>query len=77
MLLFHWNYLYVGIVTTLAGGGSTNGVATGFRDGTGSAATFRYPSGIDLDSFNGILYLTDNGNNIIRTITTSGRALSF
>ncbi len=60
-----------GVVTTLAGGGSAGGVASGHADGTGTAATFFYPSGITLDS-SGNLYVTDSGNNLIRKITPAG-----
>jgi len=55
-----------GVVSTLAGSG-----AVGAADGTGTAATLNYPSGIAIDSA-GNLYVADDGNNVIRMITPSG-----
>lgn len=55
-----------GIVTTIAGtsySGSTNGAA--------NVATFDSPTGIAID-LAGNLYISDNGNNIIRKISTNG-----
>ncbi len=56
-----------GLVTTFAGRpghlGSTNG--------TGTNATFNNPSGIALAA-NGTLYVSDTGNNIIRSVSASG-----
>ena len=54
-----------GVVSTLAGG------ALGYTDGTGSAAQFRAPIGICVNA-QGILYLTDGGNNNVRAITPGG-----
>jgi sugar lactone lactonase YvrE len=51
-----------GVVTTLAG---TVG-AGGSTDGTGTAARFYWPSGINSDGTN--LYVSDSGNNTIRKI---------
>jgi sugar lactone lactonase YvrE len=56
-----------GVVTTLAG---TPGVA-GESDGTGAAASFNSPGGIAVDS-NGTLYVADEGNNVIRMVTSTG-----
>jgi len=53
-----------GVVTTLAG--STTPGAT---NGTGSAASFNFPVGLDTDGTN--LYVTDNNNNLIRQIVIS------
>jgi DNA-binding beta-propeller fold protein YncE len=50
-----------GAVTTLAGSGSP-----GSADGTGSAATFYYPTGIATDGVN--LYVADNYSHKIRKI---------
>jgi len=55
-----------GIVTTLAGNGSS-----GFADGIGAAAQFYQPEGIAIDS-NGNLYIADARNNRIRKVTQSG-----
>jgi streptogramin lyase len=55
-----------GVVTTLAGSGST-----GSADGTGTAATFRYPAGVAVDAF-GIIYVADKDNHKIRRITPAG-----
>lgn len=56
-----------GVVTTIAG---QAGVA-GSDNGNGSAALFRYPTGIAVDN-NGNLYVTDQGNFMIRKITPAG-----
>jgi sugar lactone lactonase YvrE len=55
-----------GTSTTLAGSG-----AQGSADGTGTAATFFYPSSIALDD-NGNLYVTDSQNGLIRMISPAG-----
>jgi hypothetical protein len=56
-----------GVVTTLAG---TAG-STGSTDGTGSAARFRYPEGIAVDTA-GNLFVADTFNHTIRKITSAG-----
>ena len=53
-------------VTTLAGSG-----AFGAVNGPGSAATFHYPLGIAVDN-SGNLYVSDQGNSLIRKITAGG-----
>ncbi|MDP1581119.1 MAG: immunoglobulin domain-containing protein, partial [Candidatus Didemnitutus sp.] len=60
-----------GVVTTLAGLGSTNGSTSGFADGTGDAARFSSPSQIAYGS-DGALYVADNGNRVIRRVTLEG-----
>ena len=52
-----------GVVSTFAGS-----TTSGSSDGTGTAATFLTPRGIDID-ISGNLYVTDSGNDLIRMIT--------
>ena len=59
------------MVTTLAGGGSAGGVASGSVDGIGSAANFYRPIGVAI-STSGTVYVTDFGNNLIRMISPTG-----
>jgi len=56
-----------GVVTTLAGWAGTLGSA----NGTGSSATFKYPTGTAVDA-SGNIYVADSGNHIIRKITPAG-----
>ncbi len=56
-----------GVVTTLAGLAGSSGSA----DGTGSAARFRQPSGVAVDSA-GNVYVADNANNTIQKVTPMG-----
>jgi sugar lactone lactonase YvrE len=56
-----------GDVVTLAGFAGV----TGSSDGTGDVARFRTPAGIAVDSA-GTIYVSDTGNNTIRTISPSG-----
>jgi DNA-binding beta-propeller fold protein YncE len=53
-------------VSTFAGSGDT-----GDEDGTGSAATFRQPIGLALDS-GGVLYVSEFRGNRIRVIDVEG-----
>ena len=55
-----------GAVTTFAGSG-----ASGADNGTGTAATFYLPQGIVIDA-KGTLYVSEQGNNLIRQITSAG-----
>lgn len=55
-----------GVVSTLAGSG-----AAGSDDGVGTAATFSLPVSIAIGT-NGVLYVADDGNNLIRMVTPAG-----
>ncbi len=54
------------VVTTLAGSGSE-----GSADGTGTAASFKSPSGVAVDN-SGNVYVADKNNDKIRKITSAG-----
>ena len=56
-----------GVSSTFVGTAGTSG----FANGTGSAAQFRDPTSIVIDS-SGNLYVADSGNNAIRKITSGG-----
>jgi hypothetical protein len=53
-----------GVVTTLAGTANT----AGFTDATGTAAMFKNPWGIAVDTKKNV-YVGDNGNDTVRKIT--------
>lgn len=55
-----------GVVTTLAGSGSP-----GKADGTGTSASFKFPSGIAVDG-TGTVFVADTDNQVIRRITADG-----
>jgi hypothetical protein len=59
-----------GTVTTFAGAASTSGST----NGTGTAARFNHPEGIASDGTN--LYVADTGNNTIRQIVISTKAVT-
>ena len=61
-------YNETGVVTTLAGSGTT----AAYKDGSGVSASFYRPYGIAVDSNNN-LYISD-ANNRIRKITSSGES---
>jgi type IX secretion system substrate protein/NHL repeat-containing protein len=59
-----------GVVSTLAGSGTTGGSSVGgggFADGTGTAAQFNSPQGVAVE-VSGTVYVADKGNNRIRKI---------
>jgi NHL repeat len=60
-------YTATGYVTTLAGQPGQ----PGSKDGTGTNASFNNPTGI-VFAPNGLLYVADTGNNMIRFVTTNG-----
>lgn len=60
-----------GVVTTLAGTGQV-----GSNNGAGDQATFYAPTGIIVDA-TGNVYVSDQGNNIIRKITPAGVVSTF
>jgi len=60
-----------GVVTTFAGDG-----LMGNRDGTGTRARFKNPNGIVIDS-NGVLYVSDTLNNLIRKVTPEAAVSTF
>jgi sugar lactone lactonase YvrE len=56
-----------GVVTTVAGLAGSPGTS----DGTGSAARFKSPAGVAVDSA-GVIYVADSANDMIRKITAGG-----
>jgi sugar lactone lactonase YvrE len=59
------------VVTTLAGSGSPT-----FADGTGTAASFKYPSGVAVGP-NGNIYISDRDNYRIRMMTPQGEVTTL
>jgi hypothetical protein len=63
------NYLYIlGIITTIAGNGSSSYSGDG---GLATSATLNYPIGVDIDHITGDVYIADFYNHRIRLITNS------
>ena len=60
-----------GVVSTFAGSG-----AEGSADGTGTAASFRYPYGVAVDA-SGNIFVADKNNHLIRKITAAGVVSTF
>lgn len=66
-----------GAVGTLAGGGSNGGAGMpGYADGQGNGALFNNPCGLCVDS-QGVVYVADYGNSLIRQVTGQGTATIF
>jgi len=56
-----------GVVSFVAGN-----VSGGYADGVGAAASFRQPSGVDVDGASGMAYVADLANHRIRRVDASG-----
>ena len=57
-----------GVVSTLAGSGTTGPGNGGYTDGAALSAQFSGPQGVAVDA-SGNVYVADNGNNVIREIS--------
>ena len=53
-----------GVVTTLAGS------AMGYADGTGSVASFKFPSAVAASPNGAVVYVADRDNYMIRSVTS-------
>ena len=71
LLLLFFVLIFAGLVSTVAGGGSAGGTASGYVDGTGSAAKFNGPLSVLVDIMGNII-VVDSNNNLIRKITPAG-----
>lgn len=65
-----------GVVTTFVGGGSTGPGNGALVDGSGATARFQGPAGMVFDG-SGNLYVADEGNNVIRKITSAGVVTTY
>ena len=65
-------FCFIGDVSTLAGGRGFS--IQGHADGYGTTALFNNPQGLNINK-NGIVYVCDRSNNVIRKILTSGKLL--
>ncbi len=66
-----------GVVSTFAGGGDSRTVGiAGASDGSGRSARFRQPLGIGM-SRDGMIYVTDSGNNTLRQISPAGEVTTL
>ena len=54
-----------GVVTTLAGSGTAT-----WADGTGTSASFNYPTGVAVSPNGLTVYVADQGNTRIRSVTS-------
>ena len=61
------------MVTTISGKGSDS---IGYRDGAATNALFFNPVGVAVDK-SGNIYVTDNGNDVVRKISTLGIVSTF
>lgn len=63
-----------GFVTTVAGRNPVDGFYNGYNDGSAFAARFFYPYGIAISPSTGVVYITDRGNQCVRSF--NGYAVS-
>jgi DNA-binding beta-propeller fold protein YncE len=66
-----------GAVTTLAGDGTRGYSGGGFADGTGSAALFRHPQGLDYSPDGSTIAVADSGNHRVRLIDVAEGAVTM
>jgi hypothetical protein len=66
-------YKIVGANTSVLAGSGTGGST----NGTGTAASFKNPFGMALNPIDGSLVVADQGNNLVRRVTTAGRVTTI